>query len=112
MKVDSRRGKEAITQFRVLHTHRNTSLIEARPLTGRTHQIRVHLAESSHPVLGDALYGTPSDNPQPATRNRRPPLMALRAVTLIYPDPFQKRTIRIDAPVEEFCGRFGFATER
>ena len=67
MKVDARLGKDAETQFRVLQSNQDTSLIEARPLTGRTHQIRVHLADSGHPVLGDALYGPMFDNPQPAT---------------------------------------------
>jgi len=111
IKVDSRRGKEAITHFRVLQTDRDTTLVEARPLTGRTHQIRVHLAESGHAVLGDRLYGPLSDNPPPVSRNRQPASIALRAVTLIYPDPFQKRTIRIEAPGEEFCERFGFRGE-
>ncbi len=111
MRVDSRRGQEAVTQFRVLQTHQDTSLIEARPLTGRTHQIRVHLAEAGHAVLGDALYGAPSDHLPPTTRNRQPASMSLRAVTLIYPDPFQKRTTRIDAPREKFCEQFGFEAQ-
>ena len=54
--VDQREGKEAITEFRVLETRqvggRNAALIEAHPLTGRSHQIRVHLAESGHAVAG------------------------------------------------------------
>ena len=108
MKADRRRGKEAETLFRALQTNRDSTLVEARPLTGRTHQIRVHLAESGHPVLGDVLYGPVSDNPQPATGNRPPASLALRAVSLAYHDPFHKRTIRIDAPVTEFCQRFGF----
>ena len=113
MKADSRRGKEALTQFRVLQAGEGTALIEARPLTGRTHQIRVHLAESGHPVLGDTLYDPVSANPQPATRNPQPQpaSLALRAIALAYPDPFQKRTVRIEAPREEFCARFGFSAE-
>jgi len=109
MKVDSRRGKEAETQFRVVQTGRDTALIEARPLTGRTHQIRVHLAESGHPVLGDVLYGAPPGGDTPhvmhSALNRS---LALRAVSLAYPDPFRKRTVFIEAPREEFCERFGF----
>jgi len=108
MKVDARRGKDSETQFRVLQTNHDKALIEARPLTGRTHQIRVHLAESGHPVLGDALYGPLSGNPQPVTRNRPPASLALRAAALAYRDPFQKRIVRIEAPVLEFCLRFGF----
>ncbi|HKI71803.1 MAG TPA: RluA family pseudouridine synthase [Verrucomicrobiae bacterium] len=108
MKADRRRGKEAETLFRVLQTNRDSTLVEARPLTGRTHQIRVHLAESGHPVLGDVLYGPVSDNRQPATGNRPLASLALRAVSLAYHDPFHKRTLRIDAPAAEFCQRFGF----
>src|ERR1043166_1757596 len=57
MRVDPRGGKEAETAFRVLQSAGNVSLVEARPFTGRTHQIRVHLAEAGHAVIGDELYG-------------------------------------------------------
>jgi 23S rRNA-/tRNA-specific pseudouridylate synthase len=76
------------------------SLIEARPFTGRTHQIRVHLAESGCPVVGDDLYATPGeDSKQP---------LGLRAVSLAYHDPFTRRRIHIEAPIDEFCRQFGF----
>lgn len=54
---DNGRGRDAITEFRVLGTDGKTSLLECRPKTGRTHQIRVHLKSIGHPVLGDPLYG-------------------------------------------------------
>jgi RluA family pseudouridine synthase len=97
MKVDARGGKEAETTFRVLQVAGNASLVEARPFTGRTHQIRVHLAESGHPVVGDELYGTP---------DRRG--LGLRAVELAYTDPFTRRPVKIWAPAEEFCRQYGF----
>ncbi|HEY5974824.1 MAG TPA: RluA family pseudouridine synthase [Geobacteraceae bacterium] len=50
-------GKEARTCFRVLRTGTGGALVEARPLTGRTHQIRVHLVHSGLPILGDTTYG-------------------------------------------------------
>jgi 23S rRNA pseudouridine1911/1915/1917 synthase len=52
-----RNGKSAITVYRVLEQLHGSALLEVELLTGRTHQIRVHLAEAGHPLLGDALYG-------------------------------------------------------
>ncbi len=50
-------GKAAITNYKVLKTGETHSLIELRPVTGRTHQLRVHLAQLEHPIIGDVLYG-------------------------------------------------------
>ena len=49
--------KDATTEYKVLETFKDFSLVEAMPKTGRTHQIRLHLASISHPVVGDQLYG-------------------------------------------------------
>ncbi len=95
--------KDAETHFQVLEALANTALVEARPTTGRTHQIRSHLGASGHPVVGDPLYG----NDQPAASKGRQRL-ALRAVKLAFQDPFQKRMIYIQAPVEEFIREYGF----
>lgn len=53
-------GREAVTEYDVLRRLSGYSLVEARPRTGRTHQIRVHLASIGHPVAGDATYGKPA----------------------------------------------------
>jgi RluA family pseudouridine synthase len=50
-------GKEARTEFRILRAERGVALVEGRPLTGRTHQVRVHLAFSKLPIVGDSTYG-------------------------------------------------------
>lgn len=55
--VDQKEGKEAITKYMVKETFGNYSLLEVTLLTGRTHQIRVHLSSINHPVIGDAKYG-------------------------------------------------------
>lgn len=52
------KGKPAITGYQVLSTYDdNTTLVELRPLTGRTHQLRVHLSHIGHPIIGDPVYG-------------------------------------------------------
>ncbi len=55
--VDYERSKEAITIFQVLERFEDVTLLEARPKTGRRHQIRVHLYNLYHPILSDSLYG-------------------------------------------------------
>jgi RluA family pseudouridine synthase len=120
VRVDARNGRAAETQFRLLARREDArrgaiALVEARPATGRTHQIRVHLAHASHPVLNDPLYGSQS----PATQVARKPAwagsrlglsesLALRAVALAYCDPFQCRPVRIEAPFGEFLAAYGF----
>jgi 23S rRNA pseudouridine1911/1915/1917 synthase len=95
-------GKEAETRFRALDTTPGTSLLEVRPLTGRTHQIRVHLAACGHPVVGDSLYG-------PA--GQADSVLGLRATRLSYTDPFTHRPVCIQAPSAEFLQLLGFRRE-
>lgn len=57
MSTRTRTGKEAITLWRVIKRYKYATLVEARPKTGRTHQIRVHFAENGYPILGDRVYG-------------------------------------------------------
>ncbi len=94
----SQDGKEAETHFRVLLGNERFTLIEASPLTGRTHQIRVHLAESGSPIMCDEIYG----------RVEKGFRLGLRAVRLTYKDTFTRRPVTILAPTENFLSEFGF----
>ncbi len=59
IKMSSRKdgGREALTLWKVLKRYKNSTLVEAEPKTGRTHQIRVHFSENGHPILADEIYG-------------------------------------------------------
>jgi 23S rRNA pseudouridine1911/1915/1917 synthase len=87
------------TLFRVIQRRPHKALIEARPITGRTHQIRIHLAESGFPVVGDEMYGK-----RRGAQGKQGQL-CLRAVSLAYRDPFNGRRVRIVAPADEFARR-------
>jgi tRNA pseudouridine32 synthase/23S rRNA pseudouridine746 synthase len=92
MKVDPK-GLPARTQWRVLGRADGLTLLELRPVTGRTHQLRVHCRASGWPILGDAIYGT-------APRFGGPGLhLHARGVSVpLYP---KKPPIAIEAPVPE-----------
>jgi len=81
-------GRRARTKFRVLKRLKNATLLEARPETGRTHQIRVHLHELHYPVLGDKTYGTATP-----LINRQ----ALHAKSLAFAHPKTGKTLAVDS---------------
>jgi tRNA pseudouridine32 synthase / 23S rRNA pseudouridine746 synthase len=57
-RVDLVHGREAVTQWRVLQRHLDRTRVELTPLTGRSHQLRLHMQQLGHPILGDKLYAT------------------------------------------------------
>ena len=55
-------SKEAVTHFRVLQRYKNSTLLEVKLQTGRTHQIRVHMSYIKHPIVNDPVYGNKKSN--------------------------------------------------
>lgn len=84
-----RKGKPARTEVRRLATSGSFAVCEVRPFTGRTHQVRVHLAHAGFPIAGDTMYGGHHDVPRPF----------LHARYLTLPHPSDRRAITIAAPI-------------
>lgn len=100
-----RRGEDgprvpAVTAFRRLRRGDRWSLVEARPETGRLHQIRRHMKHISHPILGDVNYGKGDVNRLFRERYGLYRL-ALHALSVTLPHPRTGQMLRIDAPVPE-----------
>jgi 23S rRNA pseudouridine1911/1915/1917 synthase len=110
-------GKSAQTEFELVRRFRGASLVRCRPLTGRTHQLRLHLAHLGHPIWCDPLYGPDGD---PGDPGRIPPMTAaaalvagegldpdvpilnrlgLHAAALSFAHPFTNAPLRYEAPV-------------
>ena len=97
------RGRDAITHYRVRERFRAHSLIECRLETGRTHQIRVHMAHVKHPLVGDPLYGGGLKLPRGATPELAAALhsfrrQALHAETLAFVHPGSGETLSMSVP--------------
>jgi 23S rRNA pseudouridine1911/1915/1917 synthase len=89
--VLARDGKPAITAYRVLHSAATVSLIEARPKTGRLHQIRVHMASLGYPVAGEDTYTGPSATP-------KVPRLCLHAAYLSFIHPVTGKRMAVTSP--------------
>ena len=109
VEIDEELGREARTDFRVLERSAGRTLLEACPWTGRTHQIRAHLAACGLPIAGDELYGAEPESGGPARGWRAESALGLRAVELRYVDPFSRREIHVTAPAKPFLQRYGFS---
>lgn len=97
-------GKEAVTHFRLRERFRAHTLLECRLETGRTHQIRVHMAHLKHPIVGDPVYGGPLKLPRGADAELVEALrgfrrQALHAEVLEFVHPTTGEPLRCQAPV-------------
>jgi len=93
----SKAGKFAETYFRRLQKYNDSTLIEASPKTGRTHQIRVHAAWLGHPIVGDAKYGNQEDNRR--FNNRGYKHLFLHAQQLQFTHPVSGEVMTFNAPL-------------
>lgn len=115
-------GKEAVSKCTVLarNADNDTALIRVSILTGRTHQIRIHLASEGHPLVGDRFYrghynGSEDSDERSNTVLPGDPGYILHSWRLRYRDPFTGRDVEVVAPVRreivEWCERVGYAIE-
>lgn len=88
--VDDKNGKPSETRFRVIKRYQEAALVEAKPVTGRTHQIRVHAYALGHPLVEDFLYGA-KDRYGIAR-----PMLHARSLSFIHPD--RKEGVKFSAP--------------
>ncbi|HTZ17820.1 MAG TPA: RluA family pseudouridine synthase [Dissulfurispiraceae bacterium] len=97
MSTRTRRGKKAMTHWRVLKRLNKATMIEAKLDTGRTHQIRVHFAAVGHPVLGDVTYGKKTDIDINGRKVHIPRQM-LHAEKLEFVHPISGQIMRFSSP--------------
>ncbi|MDO4600727.1 MAG: RluA family pseudouridine synthase [Eubacteriales bacterium] len=95
MAINYKNGKEAVTHYRVLERFGNATYIECQLETGRTHQIRVHMASIGHPLLGDTTYGSVK-NPYHLQGQ------ALHAMVLGFLHPVTNMYMEFTAPLPEY----------
>lgn len=98
MSIHARRGRPAMSRYQVVAEHGGVSLVRLFPETGRTHQLRVHLAALGHPIVGDKVYGSPGALRDLAPTTRTFPRQALHAESLQFHHPVSGAGLTITAP--------------
>ena len=93
--ADGEQGKHAVTHWRVLRRYGYVTLVECRLETGRTHQIRVHLASIGHPLVGDTVYG--AKKPVPGLAGQ-----CLHARRLRFVHPASGELVELECPLPDW----------
>lgn len=88
---DTEQGKLAITEYSVVKEDKNKSLLKINLLTGKKNQIRVHMAEAGHPIVGDAKYGKKNDGKN----------LMLHSYSLEFTHPFRRERLQVTAKVPD-----------
>ena len=96
----SSEGEEAITYWKCIKKGKNGSLLQCVPKTGRTHQIRVHLSEMGHPILGDIQYGPHVTFPPGVNR------VLLHSYKIVFIHPITDKKISVTAPIPKEFAKF------
>lgn len=97
MSINYNHGKNAVTHYKVLKRFRQYTHVECRLETGRTHQIRVHMASIGHPLLGDELYGNPKNLAMKGLQGQ-----TLHAMIIGFVHPSTHEYMEFEAPLPEY----------
>ena len=101
---DEEKGLPCVTRYRVLAQGQGAGLLQVRLETGRTHQIRVHMASCGHPLIGDRFYGSGREEDREtggAGREGCEPRALLHCAKMVFRLPFEERTVERQSPLPE-----------
>jgi len=98
MSIHARKSRPAVSRYEVVDSCKNVSLVQLFPETGRTHQLRVHLAALNHPIIGDRLYGSRRMEHALPSMFRDFPRQALHAEAIQFAHPGNQAAVTIRAP--------------
>ncbi|HUP67352.1 MAG TPA: RluA family pseudouridine synthase, partial [Sphingomicrobium sp.] len=97
--VESGRGRRAVTHWKRIEMLRDAALVECRLETGRTHQVRVHMASLGHPLVGDPVYGRPRATHGKILKELGFHRQALHATELGFTHPVTKDMLSFSSPM-------------
>ncbi len=93
--VSEKKGREAVSEYKTLESFKNHTLLEFHPLTGRTHQIRLHCQFLGCPIVGDSIYGKKS-----LTVNTKRHFLHAFRLKIILPNEKQAKVFEAELPIE------------